>query len=57
LIGRRYRRVVVGECSGRAATGSTMVGAFALAMNVTAKGTASGSMTYNVAGCTSNGAV
>jgi hypothetical protein len=46
-----------GQLSVFPSTGSTMVGTFALALNVTAKGTASGSMTYNVAGCTSNGAV
>jgi hypothetical protein len=45
-----------GQLSVFPATGETMVGTFALALNVTAKGTASGSMTYNVSGCTSNGA-
>jgi hypothetical protein len=46
-----------GQLSVYPLAGRTAVGTFALTLKVTAKGTASGSMHYNVAGCTSNGAV
>jgi hypothetical protein len=46
-----------GQLSVFASAGATTVGTFALTLNVTAKGTASGSMTYTVADCTSNGAI